>query len=104
MSRCDDRPVGGELRAVIADDAALWREGIARLLDDAGITVVAQAGDAEAFTELVDRERPDVAIADVRMPPTLTDDGLRAAHALQTEKMGSVTGGLDLGSLGGLLG
>lgn len=67
------------VRVVLADDAALWRDGVARILCDAGAAVVAQVGDAPSLTEAVDRERPDIAIVDVRMPPTLTDDGLRAA-------------------------
>jgi DNA-binding NarL/FixJ family response regulator len=67
------------MRVVIADDSVLLREGIARLLADAGFEVVAQAGDAEDLIRKVSAHKPDVAIVDVRMPPTNTDDGLRAA-------------------------
>jgi DNA-binding NarL/FixJ family response regulator len=67
------------VRAVIADDELLLREGVARLLDEAGIEVVAQAGDAPDLLRKVGAHQPDVAIVDVRMPPDLTDDGLRAA-------------------------
>lgn len=67
------------VRVVIADDAPLWRDAMARLLSAGGLDVVAHAGDAPALTEAVDRERPDVAVVDVRMPPAMTDDGLRAA-------------------------
>ena len=67
------------MRVVIADDSVLLREGIARLLEDAGFEVVAQAGDAEDLVRKVGAHKPDVAIVDVRMPPTHTDDGLRAA-------------------------
>jgi DNA-binding NarL/FixJ family response regulator len=67
------------MRVVLADDSLLLREGIARLLDEAGLDVVAQAGDAEDLLRKVGAHQPDVAIVDVRMPPTHTDEGLRAA-------------------------
>ena len=67
------------LRAVIADDELLLREGIARVLEEAGIEVVARAADAPELVRKVRGHMPDVAIIDVRMPPDLTDDGLRAA-------------------------
>ena len=67
------------MRAVVADDELLLREGVARLLEEAGIEVVAQAGDAPDLLRKVAAHKPDVAIVDVRMPPDLTDDGLRAA-------------------------
>ena len=67
------------MRAVIADDELLLREGVARLLEEAGIEVVAQAGDAPDLLRKVAAHKPDVAIVDIRMPPDLTDDGLRAA-------------------------
>jgi DNA-binding NarL/FixJ family response regulator len=73
------------VRVVVADDSVLMREGIVRLLEDAGHEVVAQAGDAEDLTRKVRAHRPDVAVVDIRMPPTNTDDGLRAALALRTE-------------------
>lgn len=71
-------------RIVIADDSAVVREGLARLLEDSGYVVIAKVGDAVALVEAVERERPDAVIADVRMPPTLTDDGARAAQELRS--------------------
>jgi DNA-binding NarL/FixJ family response regulator len=73
------------MRIVIADDAVLLREGAARLLQDAGHEVVAQAGDADDLLRKVRSHRPDVAIIDVRMPPDHTDDGLRAALEIRDE-------------------
>ncbi|MGH9278892.1 MAG: response regulator [Acidimicrobiales bacterium] len=67
------------MRIVIAEDSVLLRAGIVRLLSDAGFDVVAAVGDAPALVDAVARVRPDLAVVDVRMPPTLTDDGLRAA-------------------------
>jgi DNA-binding NarL/FixJ family response regulator len=67
------------LRVVIAEDSALIREGIARLIEESGGTVVAKVGDGEAFIAAVDAHRPDVSVVDVRMPPTQRDEGLRAA-------------------------
>jgi DNA-binding NarL/FixJ family response regulator len=71
------------MRVVIADDSILVREGIASILARAGIDVAAQAGDADELLSAVDEHRPDVAIVDVRMPPTQTDEGLRAAHEIR---------------------
>jgi DNA-binding NarL/FixJ family response regulator len=71
------------VRVVIADDHALVREGIASLLRDAGIDVPAQADSADGLLAAVDEHRPDVAIVDVRMPPTHTDEGLRAAQEIR---------------------
>ena len=67
------------MRVVLADDSLLLREGVARLLEDAGLEVVAQAGDAEDLMRKVGAHKPDIAVVDVRMPPTHTDEGLRAA-------------------------
>jgi DNA-binding NarL/FixJ family response regulator len=67
------------LRVVIAEDSALIREGIARLIEDSGGSVVAKVGDGEAFIEAVETHRPDVSVVDVRMPPSQRDEGLRAA-------------------------
>jgi DNA-binding NarL/FixJ family response regulator len=67
------------MRVVIAEDSVLLREGLSRLLVDAGHDVVAATGDAETFLRAVDAQRPDVVVVDVRMPPTFTDEGLRAA-------------------------
>jgi DNA-binding NarL/FixJ family response regulator len=72
------------VRVVIADDSVLLREGLASLLTQAGIEVVAQAGDAEGLLLAVAEHEPDVAIVDVRMPPTHTDEGARAARELRT--------------------
>ncbi len=67
------------MRIVIAEDAVLLRVGVIRVLDEAGETVVAEVGDAPTLIDAVELHRPDVAIVDVRMPPDMTDDGLRAA-------------------------
>jgi len=69
----------GPTRVVVAEDSVLLREGIVRLLEEAGCEVVGQAGDADELVRKVWAHKPDVAVVDVRMPPTLTDDGLRAA-------------------------
>jgi DNA-binding NarL/FixJ family response regulator len=71
------------VRIVIGEDSALFREGLARLLEDAGHEVVGRAADAVTLVETVDRERPDLAIIDIRMPPDGTDDGARAAKELR---------------------
>jgi DNA-binding NarL/FixJ family response regulator len=67
------------LRVVIAEDSALIREGLARLIEESGGTVMAKVGDGEAFVRAVEGLRPDVSVVDVRMPPTQRDEGLRAA-------------------------
>jgi len=67
------------VRVVIAEDSVLLREGLTRLLAEAGHDVVAAAGQAEDFLREVGRHQPDVVVVDVRMPPTFTDEGLRAA-------------------------
>ncbi len=71
------------MRVALADDAVILREGLARLLQEAGFDVVGLAGNAEELLELVERTGPDVAIVDIRMPPTHTDEGLRAAHVIR---------------------
>ena len=71
------------MRIVIGEDSALFREGLARLLEDAGHDVAGRAADATTLIEVVERERPDLAIIDVRMPPDSTDDGARAARTLR---------------------
>ena len=71
------------MRIVLADDSVLLREGVARLLEEAGFEVVAQAGDAEDLLRKVGAHKPDLAIVDVRMPPTHTDEGLRAAAEIR---------------------
>ncbi len=77
------------MRVVIAEDAALFREGLARLITDRGHEVVAAVGDAGALLEAVAAYDPDVAVADIRMPPTHTDEGLRAAIELRREHPGT---------------
>jgi DNA-binding NarL/FixJ family response regulator len=73
------------VRIVIAEDSVLLRAGLTRILADAGEDVVATVGDAEELLLAVRRHQPDLAIIDVRMPPTHTDDGLRAALAIRAE-------------------
>ncbi len=73
------------MRVVIADDSVLLRAGLARLLEDAGFEVVAQAGDAEDLLRKVRAHKPDIAVTDIRMPPTQTDEGLRAAQQIRSE-------------------
>jgi DNA-binding NarL/FixJ family response regulator len=75
--------VPAALRIVIGEDDVLLREGVARLLDDAGLDVVARAGDADDFLRKTLAHRPDVAVVDVQMPPRHEDDGLQAAMALR---------------------
>jgi DNA-binding NarL/FixJ family response regulator len=75
----------GALRVVIAEDAALFREGLARLIADRGHQVVAAVSDAGALIAAVAEHDPDVAVADIRMPPTHTDEGLRAAIELRRD-------------------
>lgn len=71
------------VRAVIAEDLALLREGLVRLLEENGVEVLAAAEDATALRRAVDTHRPDVAIVDVRLPPTFRDEGIRAAVELR---------------------
>lgn len=71
------------MRVVIAEDSVLLREGMAGLLDDAGHEVVARVGDGESLLPVVEKEQPDLAIVDVRMPPTYTDEGMRAAARIR---------------------
>jgi DNA-binding NarL/FixJ family response regulator/class 3 adenylate cyclase len=77
------------LRAVIADDSTLLREGLARLLEEAGIAVVAQSGDARELMLDIRSHQPDVAIVDIRMPPTQTDEGIRAAREIRARHPGT---------------
>jgi DNA-binding NarL/FixJ family response regulator/class 3 adenylate cyclase len=74
----------GKLRVALADDAVLLREGIARLLSEAGFEVVGQSGTADDLLLKVRSYTPDVAVVDIRMPPTQTDEGLRAAQEIRT--------------------
>src|SRR5689334_24470357 len=77
------------LRIVVADDAVLLREGLVRLLAEDGHQVVAAVGDGPALVEAVLAHRPDVSVVDVRMPPTHTDEGLRAALAARSRLPGA---------------
>jgi DNA-binding NarL/FixJ family response regulator len=72
------------VRVVVADDSPLLREGVAHVLAESGIEVVAQVGDATALLNAIERTQPDLAIVDVRMPPTQTDEGARAAVEIRT--------------------
>ena len=76
------------MRVVIADDEALLREGLARLLAEAGFVIAGLCGDAESLLRLVDAEPPDVAIVDIRMPPGRGSDGLIAAHEIRRRHPG----------------
>jgi DNA-binding NarL/FixJ family response regulator len=76
------------MRVVIADDAMLIREGTARLLQDAGVQVAGTAADAQQLLRIVATEHPDVAIVDIKMPPTFTDEGLAAAEQIRTSHPG----------------
>jgi DNA-binding NarL/FixJ family response regulator len=73
------------MRVVVAEDVMLTREGITRLLTDAGVEVVGEAGDAAALLRAVRATQPDAAIVDIRMPPTHTDEGLVAAQQIRAE-------------------
>ena len=77
------------MRIVIAEDAALFRAGLVRLLEDEGHQVCAEVADGEALLAAVASQRPDVVVADIRMPPTFTDEGLRAALELRRTHPGT---------------
>ena len=74
------------MRVVIADDSVLLREGLARVLTEGGFEIVAQAANADELRKAVRRLKPDIAIVDVRMPPTHTDEGARAAVEIRAEQ------------------
>jgi DNA-binding NarL/FixJ family response regulator len=76
------------VRVVIADDAVLLREGVARILEEAGFEVVGQAGNADELMLKVRSYDPNVAVVDIRMPPTHTDEGLRAAQEIREKHPG----------------
>lgn len=76
------------MRVVIAEDSVLLREGLVRLLGDAGIETVATVGDGPSLLGIVQEHDPDLAIVDVRMPPSFTDEGLRAALAVRASRPG----------------
>src|ERR1700685_145530 len=73
----------GPIRVMIAEDSAILRDGLVRLLVDRGFVITDAVSDPEALRTSVERECPDVAVVDIRMPPTFTDEGLRAAIALR---------------------
>jgi DNA-binding NarL/FixJ family response regulator len=81
VSAAADRP----LRVVVAEDSFLFRAGIVRVLEDAGFAVVGEARDADELLEQVREHRPDVAVTDIRMPPTHTDEGVRAAALIRSD-------------------
>jgi DNA-binding NarL/FixJ family response regulator len=74
-----DNSIAAPIRTVVADDSVLLRDGVVRLLSDSGFEVVAAVGDAQALLDAATEQSPDLCIVDVRMPPTHTDEGLRAA-------------------------
>jgi len=73
------------MRVIVAEDSTLLREGVVRLLGEAGFEVVAQAGDGEELLRKSRAHKPDVAVIDIRMPPTHTDEGMRAARIIREE-------------------
>jgi DNA-binding NarL/FixJ family response regulator len=77
------------MSVVVADDSVLLRAGVVHLLQAAGFEVVGEAGDAEELLRVVREHRPDVAITDIRMPPSHTDEGLRAARTIRSELPGT---------------
>ena len=76
------------MRVVIAEDSVLLREGLVRLLTDAGLEVVAAVENPEALLRAVDEHRPDICVVDIRMPPTHTDEGVRAALVIRAQHAG----------------
>jgi DNA-binding NarL/FixJ family response regulator len=82
-------PGGDPVRVVVADDVMLTREGVIRLLKEAGVEVVGEASDAAALLREVRLTQPDAAIVDIRMPPTHTDEGLVAAQQIRSELPGT---------------
>jgi DNA-binding NarL/FixJ family response regulator len=80
--------MNAQVRVVLAEDSVLLREGLARLLEDSGFEVAGQSGDGEDLMRKVGAHKPDVAVIDVRMPPTHTDEGLKAAHRIRAEHPG----------------
>lgn len=87
------------MRLVIAEDSVLLREGLSRLLHEAGFEVVGKAADGEEVIRLVEETRPDVAIVDIRMPPSYTDEGLRAARDIRAEHPGVGTVEAHVGNI-----
>jgi DNA-binding NarL/FixJ family response regulator len=81
----DDRFVNDGLKVVVADDAVLLRDGLASLLERAGMTITGRAGDSTELMRRVELTQPDVAVVDIKMPPTHTDEGLVAAERIRAE-------------------
>jgi DNA-binding NarL/FixJ family response regulator len=77
------------MRVAIVDDHVLLREGLARLLAEAGMEVVASEGDIDSFLRATSASRPDIAVMDIRLPPTFTDEGLRAANLIRDRDPGT---------------
>ncbi|MFJ6082483.1 LuxR C-terminal-related transcriptional regulator [Streptomyces sp. NPDC092369] len=77
------------MRVVIAEDSALLRDGLAQLLELRGVEVAAAVGDAETLLVAISEHAPDVAVVDIRLPPTQTDEGVRAAVRIRTERPGT---------------
>jgi DNA-binding NarL/FixJ family response regulator len=77
------------VRVVVADDSVLFREGLVRVLRDANFEVIAQANNAEELSQVIDRDPPDIAIVDIRMPPTQTKEGLVAAQQIRERHPGT---------------
>ena len=88
MSSTTGDRVTNPLRVVIAEDSAVLRDGLVQLLVDRGFVITGAVSDPEALRRSVERDRPDVAIVDIRMPPTFTDEGLRAAIDLRRQHDG----------------
>jgi DNA-binding NarL/FixJ family response regulator len=86
MTAADPGVTGDAIRVAIAEDSVLVREGLVRLLREAGFDVVAAAGDAAGLLGAIDADRPDVVILDIRMPPTHTDEGIRLATAIRARE------------------
>ena len=85
----DGQPAPRRLRIVIAEDAAIMRDGLTQTLTRRGHEIVAAVADPQALREAVQTQRPDVAIIDVRMPPSYTDEGLRAARSIRESYPGT---------------
>ena len=84
-----DSTLDPALRVVVADDSVLLREGLVRLLDEIGVVVVGAYGDADELLAALDADLPDVAVLDVRMPPSHTDEGVRAAIEIRSRRPGT---------------
>jgi DNA-binding NarL/FixJ family response regulator len=82
-------PVSARLRVVVVEDSFLLRAGVVRVLEGAGFEVAGEAGDADELLRQVREHRPDVVVTDIRMPPTQTDEGVRAAAAIREEHPGT---------------